>query len=191
MLGLTLRHWIFAKLFGVLAFGFFMSAQAQVLPDYKLHAGDQIEVSVWKEEELQRTVIIRPDGKFTFPLAGEIGAVGRTVDEVRVDIEGLLKKYIPEPVVTVSVTGLEGNRMYVIGQVQRPGSYLMNPQLNVVQALSLAGGMTPFAKGNDILILRNNRGQQQTLRFRMDDVVSGKNIEQNVFLNSGDVVIVP
>jgi len=159
--------------------------------DYKLHAGDKIQVSVWKEVDLQRPVTIRPDGKFSFPLAGEVQAVGRTADQVRIDIEGRLQKYIPEPVVTVTVDDVGGNRVYVIGQVKKPGMFVMNPQLNVLQALSLAEGATPFAKLDDIIVIRGGGASQTTLPFRYSQVIEGKSLGQNVFLESGDVVVVP
>ena len=159
--------------------------------NYKLHAGDSITVSVWKELELQRKVIIRPDGRFSFPLAGEVQAAGRNVDEVRLDIENQLKKLIPEAVVTVIVEDVAGNRVYVIGQVNKPGMYIMNPQLDVLQALSLAGGSTPFAKLDSIKILRGTGASQKSLPFRYDQVVEGKSLQQNITLESGDVVIVP
>jgi polysaccharide export outer membrane protein len=167
------------------------AAHAQQSADYTLLPGDQLDVAVWREPDLTRKIVVRPDGKFSFPLVGEILAQGRSAAQITTEIESRLKKYIPEPVVTVSVTEILGNRIYVIGQVKTAGSYVMNPQLTIMQALSLAGGTTPFAKGNDILILRSSQGQQQTLRFRMDDVVSGRSVEQNVLLKSGDVVIVP
>jgi polysaccharide export outer membrane protein len=159
--------------------------------DYKLHAGDKIEVSVWKEVDLIRKVTVRPDGRFTFPLTGDIQASGRSADEIRADIENRLKRYIPEPVVTVTVEEVQGNRVYVIGQVTRPGMFVMNPQVNVLQALSLAGGTTPFAKLDSISILRSSGASQKTLPFRYSQVVDGKNLEQNITLESGDVVVVP
>jgi len=159
--------------------------------DYKLHAGDKIQVSVWKEVDLQRIVIIRPDGKFSFPLAGEVQAAGRSADEIRVDIEGRLKKYIPEPVVTITVEEVSGNRVYVIGQVNRPGMFVMNPQMNVLQALSLAGGGTPFAKLDSISIIRGSGAAQTSLPFRYGQVIEGKSLGQNIQLESGDVVVVP
>lgn len=167
------------------------TAFAQQPPDYKLHAGDHIEISVWKEEDLQRTIVIRPDGKVTFPLAGELSAAGRTVSELQAELVERLTRYIPEPVVTVSVTGIEGNNVYVIGQVTRPGAFVMNPHLNVLQALSLAGGTTPYASLNDIIIVRGGTGRQQVLPFRYSDVSRGRNLELNVQLEAGDVVIVP
>jgi len=159
--------------------------------DYRLQAGDEIEVSVWEEENLQRTVRIRPDGKFSFPLTGEVNAAGRTVGEIQMELSDRLERYIPEAVVTVSVTALEGNRIYVIGQVNTPGGFVMNPRLSVIQALSLAGGTTAFASVNDIIILRGRGQQQRVFRFAYDDIKRGRNLEQNVDLESGDVVIVP
>jgi polysaccharide export outer membrane protein len=159
--------------------------------DYKLHAGDSITVSVWKELELQRKVVIRPDGRFSFPLAGEVQAAGRSADEVRIELERALKQYIPEAVVAVMVEDVSGNRVYVIGQVNKPGMYVMNPQLTVIQALSLAGGGTPFAKLDHITVIRGKGTAQKTMPFRYDQVVEGKSLQQNVTLESGDVVLVP
>jgi polysaccharide export outer membrane protein len=158
---------------------------------YRLHAGDSLTVSVWKELDLQRKVMIRPDGRFSFPLAGEVQAAGRTPDEVRLDIEGKLNKFIPEAVVTVITEDFSGNRVYVIGQVNKPGMFIMNPQLTVLQALSLAGGSTPFAKLDDISILRGTGAAQKSLPFRYNQVVEGKSLQQNIALESGDVVVVP
>jgi polysaccharide export outer membrane protein len=164
---------------------------AQQPNDYRLHAGDQLEVSVWQEEGLVRTLIVRPDGKFSFPLAGEVAAAGRTVAEVQADLESRLKKYIAEPVVTLTVTEVGGNRVYVIGQVTKPGAYVMNPSLSILQALSLAGGMTPFAKLDDIMIIRGTGSGQRVMPFRYGQVSGGRNLEQNVQLEGGDVVLVP
>jgi polysaccharide export outer membrane protein len=177
------------SLFALLVPGW--STAQGVAADYKLHAGDSITVSVWKELDLQRKVMIRPDGRFSFPLAGEVQAAGRTADEARIDIEGKLKKYIPEAVVTVIVEDFAGNRVYVIGQVNKPGMFIMNPQLTVIQALSLAGGHTPFAKLSDISVLRGSGTSQKSLPFRYDQVVEGKSLQQNITLESGDVVVVP
>lgn len=166
-------------------------AQEPASADYKLHAGDSITVSVWKEVDLQRKVIIRPDGKFSFPLTGEVQAGGRTADQVRQEIESNLKAYIPEAVVTVIIEDVSGNRVYVVGQVNRPGVYVMNPSLTVLQALSLAGGSTPFAKLDDISVVRGTGASQKTLPFNYNRVVSGKQLQENITLQSGDVVVVP
>jgi len=167
------------------------AVRAQALPDYNVNTGDAIEVSVWKEPDLTKTIVVRPDGKFTFPLAGEIVAAGRTVTQIQTDITSRLQKFIPEPVVTAAITALEGNRVYVIGQVNKPGSYVMNPRLNVLQALSMAGGMTAFAGTNDIIVLRGTGGKQRVMQFHYGEVSKGRNLEQNVALEAGDVVVVP
>lgn len=164
---------------------------AQQIPDYVLNAGDELEVSVWKEQDLTQKVVVRPDGKFSVPLAGEISGAGRTPLQVQADIASKLAKYIPEPVVTVTITGLQGNQIYVIGQVLKPGAFVMNPRLTVVQALAVAGGMTPFAALDDIIVLRNSGGAQKTIKFRYTDVNKGRNLEQNIRLEAGDVIIVP
>ena len=176
----------------ILLFGCLAAAMAQVTTgDYKLHAGDRLFVSVWKETEMQKEVVITPDGKVAFPLAGEFVAAGRSVTEVRGEIETRLKKYIPEPVVTVTVVAVAGNVAYVIGQVQKPGAIVMNPSVTVLQALSIAGGTTPFAALNDIIIVRAVGGKQKPYVFRYSDVSRGRSLEQNILLESGDVIIVP
>lgn len=164
---------------------------AQQIADYILNAGDELEVSVWKEPDLTQKVIVRPDGKFSVPLAGEISGAGRSILQVQGEITTKLAKYIPEPVVTVTLTGLQGNQIYVIGQVLKPGAFVMNPRLTVVQALAVAGGMTPFAALDDIIVLRNSGGVQKTIKFRYTDVNKGRNLEQNIRLEAGDVIIVP
>ena len=187
-----IKRFLAAGALAVLALAASGWAAAQgTVADYKLHAGDKIEVSVWKEVDLQRKVTVRPDGRFTFPLTGDIQAAGRSADDIRSDIETRLKKYIPEPVVTVSVEDAVGNRVYVIGQVNKPGMMVMNPQLTVLQALSLAGGTTAFAKLDSISVIRGSGAAQKTLPFRYSQVVEGKALDQNIILESGDVVVVP
>jgi len=166
------------------------AASAQVT-DYKLNPGDELAVSVWQEEALTTTVKVRPDGKFSVPLAGEIDAAGRSVAQVQNDIVTRLKKYIPDAVATVALVGMEGNKIYVIGQVGKPGAFVMNPTFTVLQALSLAGGLTPFAGANDIIVLRGSGAQQRLLPFRFADVSKGRSLEQNITLMAGDVIIVP
>ena len=107
------------------------------------------------------------------------------------EIEGRLQKFIPEPVVTVTVEEVAGNRAFVVGQVNKPGMFVMNPQLNVLQALALAGGATPFAKLDGIIILRGSGASQTALPFRYSQVTEGKSLGQNIMLESGDVIVVP
>jgi polysaccharide biosynthesis/export protein len=158
---------------------------------YKVNAGDRLEISVWREDELQREVMVRPDGGISFPLAGELMAEGRTVAEIREELQRRLARYIPDLVLTVTVTEVSGNRIFVIGQVANAGSFVMNPELDVMQALSLAGGTTPFASLKDIRILRREGNRRTAMRFDFTDVARGRALEQNIVLQSGDVVVVP
>ncbi|MGH9644398.1 MAG: polysaccharide biosynthesis/export family protein [Terriglobales bacterium] len=171
---------------------FAAQASAQTTPEYALNAGDTLDIAVWKEEDLtKKDVIVRPDGKFSFPLAGEIQASGRTVAEVENQIATRLKPIMPEPIVSVSVKNLDGCRIYVIGQVIKAGSFVMNPRVSVLQALSLAGGLTPFAAVNDIMVLRGAGAAQHALPFHYGEVIKGRSLTQNVLLEAGDVVVVP
>jgi polysaccharide export outer membrane protein len=158
---------------------------------YLLQPGDVIDVSVWKETDLQREVLVRPDGDFTFPLAGEIDAKGKSVENIRSILAERLQKYVPSPVVTVAVKSIGGNRVYVLGKVIRAGDFPLSAPLDVMQAISLAGGTTPYAAVNDIVILRRQNGRQQAFTFRYSDVARGRNLAQNIELESGDTVVVP
>ena len=158
---------------------------------YVVQPGDTLQVTVWKEQELQSEVLVRPDGGMSFPLAGEIEAAGHTVEDIRKVLQGRLTKYIPDPVVTVVVKKADGSRIFVVGKVNRPGDFIMFRPIDVMQALSLAGGATPYADVNGIRILRREGTQQQVFHFRYDDVRRGKDLAQNILLHSGDTVVVP
>src|ERR1700719_1182475 len=162
-------------------------------PSYTVKPGDTLAIAVWKEPDLTgNAFLVRPDGTFTFPLVGQIDARGKGVVELQTLLTTRIKKYIADPVVTVSVQEIKGNKIYVIGQVTKPGDFIVNPRVNVMQALSMAGGTTPFAALGDIMILRRtDTGQQQALPFKYTDVVRGRNLQQNIMLQAGDVVVVP
>jgi polysaccharide export outer membrane protein len=150
-----------------------------------------LQISVWGEEDLQGQVLVRPDGGISFPLCGDISAKNRSVVDLQEEIASRLSRYVSDPVVTVSVAQVQGNKVYVIGQVARPGFFVVNPQVDVLQALSMAGGTTPYANLNDIKILRRTGERQEVLDFRYNDVINGRRLEQNIILQSGDIVIVP
>jgi polysaccharide export outer membrane protein len=162
-----------------------------VAESYIVQPGDSLLVTVWKEQELQGEVLVRPDGGLSFPLAGDIQAAGHTVDEIRKVLQTRLTKYIPDPVVTVAVKAATGSRFFVVGKVNRPGDFLLIRPMDVMQALSLAGGATPYADVNGIRILRRDGGRQLVFRFRYDDVRRGRDLSQNILLRSGDTVVVP
>jgi polysaccharide export outer membrane protein len=158
---------------------------------YPVNAGDIIEVLVWKEENLQKQVVVRPDGFFSFPLTGDIRAEGRTIEAIRSDITAQIARYIPDPVVSVSIFEPRGSKVYVIGQVNRPGEFPINRYVDVIQALSMAGGTTPFAKLDEIRILRREGGAQTATNFAYSDIAAGKRLQQNIVLKPGDTVLVP
>ena len=158
---------------------------------YIIQPGDVLAVVVWKEEDLKHEVLVRPDGGISFPLAGDIDAAGHTVQEVKATIVDRIKEFIPDPVVTVLVQKTEGNAIYVLGKVTRPGAFVMQRPLDVTQALAMAGGLATFADENSISILRRSGGSQSALPFRYGDVQKGKSLEQNIMLQPGDVVVVP
>jgi len=158
---------------------------------YRLQPGDVLQVVVWKETDLQSEVLIRPDGGISFPLAGDLQAAGLTTADLRTELETRVRKLIPDAVVTVSVKAPNGNRVFVIGKVNRPGDFPLLRPTDVMQALSLAGGATPYASTDKIRVLHREGSHQTAIRFRYSQVASGRNLDQNVLLQSGDTVIVP
>jgi polysaccharide export outer membrane protein len=164
---------------------------SQLDPGYRLGAEDVLLVSVWKDEQLTREVVVRPDGMFSFPLVGDIQAEERTVEDIRGDLVKRLTKYIPNPNVSIAVTKVISYKVYVVGRVNKPGEFVIGHYTDVLQALSLAGGLTPFAAENEIKVMRRVRGEQYAIPFRYGDVRKGRDLEQNIILHRGDVVMVP
>lgn len=167
------------------------SAPRDVLPDYEVAPEDVLEISVWKEEGLTKDVVVRPDGGISFPLAGDMHAAGKTAQEIQLEITRRLLKYMAEPVVSVTVMKVAGNKVYVMGKVNKPGEYLAGRYLNVLQALSLAGGLTPFAAEDDIKVVRRQGDRELVFPFNYAEVRKGRKLEQNILLRGGDVVVVP
>jgi len=158
---------------------------------YRVQAGDILEISVWKEEGLEKDVLVRPNGGISFPLIGDLAAQGKPVEQIRSEIAARLTSYVPNPAVTVAVKQVVGNKVYVIGRVNNPGDFIVVQKIDVMQALSMAGGTTSFAKLNDIKILRRVGNRQSVIGFKYPEVVKGRNVEQNIILQSGDIVVVP
>lgn len=158
---------------------------------YVIGAQDVLDVDVWKEKELTRTVEVRPDGKISLPLLNDIEAAGLTPMQLAANITDGLKKYITDPQVTVIVTTINSQRVYILGEVTKPGAYPLLPGMNVLQALSSAGGFTMFANTKKIYVLRQQGGKQQKFPFNYKEVISGKDTSQNIVLHAGDQVVVP
>jgi polysaccharide export outer membrane protein len=159
---------------------------------YRLQPGDVLEISVWKEENLRREVLVRSDGGLSFPLAGDISVSGMSPEDLQHELETRLRNFIPDVTVSVAVHQINGNQVFVVGRVNRPGVYKFDRPLDVMQALSLAGGTTEFAGVDSIRILRRGPdGAQRTFDFAYSDVARGRHLEQNIVLKSGDTVVVP
>jgi polysaccharide export outer membrane protein len=213
-----IRYTTFLRFFSILAAGFMLAAcssnppapptavattaagaadgtEVPVAPpnhaDYVIQPGDFLEVSVWKEKDLQRDLLVRPDGGLNFPLVGEVIATGKSVEQLQKELASKLSKYVPDPVVTVAVKQSLGNKIYVVGKVTRPGEFVANRNMDVMQALSMAGGPTPYASVNKIKILRRVNGELKSIPFKYSRVEKGEDLEQNIVLQGGDVVVVP
>jgi len=165
------------------------------LPDltgnYQIGPEDLLEILVWKEEGLRKEVLVRPDGGISFPLVGDVQAAGKTPRQLRQEIAQRLEKFMSDPVVSVAVLKVVGNKIYVIGRVNKPGEFAAGRYVDVLQALSMAGGLTPFAAENDIKVLRKENGKDVVFPFRYSQVKAGEKLEQNITLKGGDVVVVP
>ena len=160
-------------------------------PQFFLGPEDVLKISVWNYEALTTEVVVRPDGKISFPLIGDTQAQGRTVEELRQAIQDKMEAFIPDAPVTIVVVGVESPKVYVVGKVANPGVYVMGKTVRVIQVLAMAGGATPFADKDDILIVREDNGRQIALKFNYGKVANGKNLEQNNYLKPGDTVVVP
>ena len=168
-----------------------VSAQQAAGLEYRIGPEDVLFISVWKEKDLERKVLVRPDGGISFPLVGDIQVSGRTPLEVQDEIRSRLQRYVPDAEVTVSVDKISGYTVFVLGEVNKPGQFTLGRYVDVVQALTLAGGLTPYASERNMQILRRQDGREVTFSFDFRDIKRGRQLEQNIILQSGDVVVVP
>jgi polysaccharide export outer membrane protein len=160
-------------------------------PLYKIGPQDVLRIDVWKEPEISRTVPVRPDGRISLPLLNDVLAAGLTPMQLAGIISEGLKKYITNPQVTVGVTEINSRRVYVTGEVTKPGTFPLQPNMTVLQALTNSGGFTQFARVKGIYVLRTEEGKQVKHAFNYKDVVSGKHPDLNIVLRPGDVIVVP
>ena len=159
-------------------------------PDYVIGADDNLHISVWKEPELTNTLPVRPDGKISMPLLDDVQAAGLTPMQLASSLTEKLKKYLADPRVTVVVTQMNSQRIYVLGEVLHTGAMPLLPNMTVLQALATAG-FTQFANTKGIYILRTANGKQQKLPFNYKQVVKGDDVAQNISLKPGDTIVVP
>jgi polysaccharide export outer membrane protein len=167
------------------------TVDSQNVPLYVIQPNDMLEIFVWKEPELTRKVLVRPDGRISLPLVQDLPAAGISPGELKVRIEQKLSEFIESPSVTVIVDAIQSYRIYVTGKVQKPGGITVEKPITVLQALTMAGGFQDYAKDDEMTVIRNYGNENIVLKFNYKDVIQGKNPQQNIFLRSGDVVVVP
>jgi polysaccharide export outer membrane protein len=196
-----MRSLAFIRLFGVAILALTLAAcggapqynwKAENAIGYRVGPGDVLKVNVWKHDELSQTVTVRPDGKVSLPLIGDVAADGRTVDEIANDVAKRGARYFQDnPPVTVQVSEVRSYKIYVVGEVQRGGEFTPNHQVTVLQGLAMAGGFTRFANADRIIIIRKDSHGERRMPFDYDAVVQGGDLQENLALQSGDTVIVP
>jgi polysaccharide biosynthesis/export protein len=159
--------------------------------DYTIGPGDQLGIEVWKDTALTRLVTVLPDGKISFPLVGELEAGGKTVAQLKKEIEEKIARFVPDATITVDVRQMNSLHVYVLGRVNAPGRTILISNVNVLQALAIAGGPNTFANRTRIRIFRQEGGKTQIFSFDYDDVTAGKDLKTNIELKRGDVIFVP
>jgi len=182
-------------LFVAAAVAFLGLSQIAAADNYKLNPGDQVEISVWNEDNLQKTITVLPDGMISFPLVGHLQAAGKSAAEIETTIAAKLDTYIADPEVNVTVTSTRGNVIFVVGKVLKPGPIVMIQSTTVMQALAMAGGLNEFASANSIKIIRRSGlegdATETLLKIRYSDLEKGNDLASNHILNYGDVIVVP
>ncbi len=192
-----MKHFLFIFVLLLTGFTILCPASADseapypLFEEYKIGTGDILDISVWKDPALTKQVIVLPDGKIHFPLVGELVAEGRSVAQLKDELESKIRVYIPDPVLSVSIAQVNSMLLYVIGKVNRPGHFGLSSRINVLQALSMAGGLNPFAQEKKIKIYRQQNGKTIQFPFNYRDVAEGAGLSQNITLQRGDVIVVP
>jgi polysaccharide export outer membrane protein len=159
--------------------------------DYVIGPEDVLGIVFWRDRDLSADVIVRPDGRVSLPLLNDIDVAGLTPDQVREKITEQAKRYVDEPTATVVVRQINSRKVFITGNVERPGTFPLLRNTSVLQLIALAGGLKEFAKAGDIVVVRNDAGRQLTFPFNYDDMKNRKNLTQNIMLKPGDTVIVP
>lgn len=166
-------------------------AAVQPPADYVIGPDDVLGVLFWRDETLSGDVVVRPDGKISLPLLNEIEVVGMTPEQLRSVLLTRASKFVEEPSVAVVVRAINSRKVFITGQVARPGSYPLTAPTSVLQLIAVAGGLTDYADSKNVVILRKEKGRPTSLKFNYQDVRKGKKLEQNILLQVGDTVVVP
>jgi polysaccharide export outer membrane protein len=159
--------------------------------DYVIGPDDQLKVVFWREDSLSGDVVVRPDGKISLTLLNDVQASGLTPNQLRESLVQLAAKYVTDPSVTVIVKQINSRKVYITGQVNKPGTYILNDNVTVLQMLAMSGGLQEWADANSILIMRTENGQTKSYKFNYKDVSKGKSLQQNILLKPGDTIVVP
>lgn len=160
-------------------------------PGYVIGTDDILSIVFWREKDMSAEVTVRPDGKVALPLLNEVQAAGLTPDDLRDRVIASARRFIEDPNPTIMVKAIHSRRVFITGQVEKPGSYSLNNPATVLQLIALAGGLKEFAKGRNISVLRLVGGQQIVYGFNYQDAVNRKNLDQNITLLPGDTILVP
>lgn len=170
---------------------FFMASTASAANEYKIGPGDILEIIVWNDDQLSRQIVVPPDCMVSYPLAGEFYVKGMTIALLEEQMQEQLKKYLPDTPVSVSLLAANDLKIFVIGKVNKPGVFPVNLETSVMQALAMAGGLSIFADAKDIIILRRQGDGTIKLNFNYNEIEKGENLDQNILLKRGDVIVVP
>ena len=160
--------------------------------DYRIGAGDVLKIVTWKEPDFTlEEILVRTDGKISFPLLNDVKAAGRSPEDLKREIEARLKDYVSAPEVTVTILNPGSKRFYILGEVVNTGEYPLVKELTVLQAFALAGGFTEWASKKEIILVRREKGKRIVITINYKDLAKGKNLDQNVLLKPDDTIIVP
>jgi len=168
-----------------------VGADSLAIPTFVIGVGDVLTVTFWRDQRLSGDVLVRPDGRISLPLLNDLPAAGRTPEELAATLAVAAAKFITESDVTVTVKEVHSRRVFVVGEVATPGAITLSGDMNVLQAIAVAGGLHEYADRKNIVVLRTEHGQEKRLKFNYEDVVKGKNLKQNILLQPGDTVVVP
>jgi polysaccharide export outer membrane protein len=159
--------------------------------DYVIGADDALKIVFWREDALSGDVVVRPDGKISLALLNDVQAAGLTPNQLRESLVQIASRYVTDPSVTVIVKQINSRKVFVTGQVNKPGPFVLNDNMTILQMLALAGGLQEWADADHILIMRTEAGQTKSFKFNYKDVRKGKNLQQNILLKPGDTIVVP
>jgi len=159
--------------------------------DYVIGVDDQLEVVYWQDKDMSASVTVRPDGNISLPLVNEVKAAGLTPEELRKAIAEAAAKFIEDPTVSVGVTAINSRKVFITGQIAKPGSYPLTDSMTVLQMIATAGGPNEYAKSDKITILRRENGKDVAHKFNYKNVSQGKSLEQNISLKPGDTIVIP